>query len=71
MQSDAEKCEYAIRKCQRALGVLLRLNYNAHQGGAKKQREDVLEYARRVTELKKELLRLTGRCSPKQKRWPI
>ncbi len=71
MQSIADKCEYMIRRYQRAIGVLLRENYHEHQGGERQKRVDILEYARKVTELKKELLRLTGRCCPKRKKWPI
>lgn len=71
MQSFADKCEYMIRRHQRAIGVLLRESYHEHRGGEVQQRVDILEYARKVTELKKELLRLTGRCSPKRERWPI
>ena len=65
------KQEYIIRKYQRAIGVTQRTSYHAHQGGDEQKRKDILEYAYKITESKKELFKLTGRCSPRQERWPI
>ena len=63
--------EYKIRKYQRAIGVLKRMEYNSHQGGEKRKRADILGYAYKIIELKGELLKETGRCSPVSERWPV
>ena len=70
--------EYQIRKYQRALSVIQRVNYEGGQimpgqalGGEAGKRADILEYANKIIELKKRLYKLTGRCSPTIPKWPV
>ena len=67
----SQDIEYKIRKYQRAIGVIRRMRYSAHQGGEKRKRADILGYAYKIIELKRELLKETGRCSPVSERWPV
>lgn len=70
--------EYQIRKYQRALSVIQRVNYEGGQimpgqalGGEAGKRADILKYANKIIELKKRLYELTGRCSPLRPKWPL
>ena len=75
---EEKKIEYQIRKYQRALSVIQRVNYEGGQimpgqalGGESGKRADILEYANKIIELKKRLYKLTGRCSPTIPKWPV
>ena len=75
---EEQKIEYQIRKYQRALSVIQRVNYEGGQimpgqalGGESGKRADILEYANKIIELKKRLYKLTGRCSPNIPKWPV
>ena len=70
--------EYQIRKYQRALGVVQRTNYQGGQimpgqalGGEAGKRKHILEYVKKIIDLKKRLYELTGRCSPLSPKWPL
>ena len=59
---EEKKIEYQIRKYQRALSVIQRTNYKGGHympgqalGGDAVKREDILEYANKIIELKKRL----------------
>ena len=72
------KIEYQIRKYQRALSVIQKVNYQGGQimpgqalGGEAGKRADILEYANKIIELKKRLYKLTGKCSPTIPKWPV
>ena len=70
--------EYQIRKYQRALSIIQKMDYRAGHyrpgqalGGDSVKREHVLTYANKIIDLKKRLYELTGRCSPLRPKWPL
>ena len=70
--------EYQIRKYQRALSIIQKMDYRAGHyrpgqalGGDSVKREHILTYANKIIDLKKRLYELTGRCSPLRPKWPL
>ena len=75
MNPSVTEIEYLIRMYQRGIRVAVRTNLLLEGEPADAfialNRSKVLDYAKRVTDLKKMLLRKTGRCSPQTPLWPL
>jgi hypothetical protein len=75
MNPSVAEIEYLIRMYQRGIRVAVRTNLLLEGEPADAfialNRSKVLDYAKRVTDLKKMLLRKTGRCSPQIPLWPL
>ena len=68
---DVTKIEYQIRKFERGLSVLLLLKKVASSHAVEEYGYAIQSYAVKIATLKKELKKLTGRCTPSIPRWPI
>jgi len=70
-----QEIEYLIRMYQRGIRVAVKTNLLLADEPAGDfialNRSRVLDYAKRVTDLKKMLLKKTGRCSPQTPPWPL
>ena len=75
MNLSAKDIEYLIRMYQRGIRVAVKTNLLLADEPADAfialNRSRVLDYAKRVTNLKKMLLKKTGRCSPQTLPWPL
>ena len=65
------KIEYEIRKSERGLSVLLLSEKRASPHTKDEYGYAIQSYAVKIAALKKELKKLTGRCTPSIPRWPI
>lgn len=68
---DVAKIEYEIRKRERGLSVLLLSEKRASIHTKDEHGYAIQSYAVKIAALKKELKKLTGRCTPSIPRWPI
>jgi len=68
---DIQKIEYAIRKYERGLSVLLLSEKRAGTHTKEEYGCAIQSYAVKIAALKKELKKLTGQCTPSIPRWPI
>ena len=75
MNPSVKDIEYLIRMHQRGIRAAVRTNLLLEGEPADSfialNRSKILDYAKRVTDLKKMLLRKTGRCSPQTPPWPL
>ena len=75
MNLSAKDIEYLIRMYQRGIRVAVKTNLLLADEPASAfiatNRSIILRYAHTVTELKKMLLKKTGRCSPQTPPWPL
>jgi hypothetical protein len=71
----SQDIEYLIRMYQRGIKSAVRTNLRLKGEPADSfielNRAKVLDYAKRITELKRDLFRKTGRCSPQTPPWPL
>ena len=68
---DVAKIEYEIRRSERGLSVLLLSKKMTSIHTKDEHGYAIQSYAVKIAALKKELKKLTGRCTPKRPRWPI
>ena len=68
---DIQKIEYTIRRYERGLSVLLLSEKRAGPHTKEEYGYAIQSYAVKIAALKKELKKLTGRCTPSIPRWPI
>ena len=75
MKPSVKDIEYLIRMYQRGIRVAVKTNLLLKGKPADAfialNRSRVLDYAKRVTDLKKMLLSKTGRCSAQTPPWPL
>ena len=75
MNPSVENIEYSIRMYQRGIRAAVRTNLLLADESASAfiatNRSIILRYAHIVAELKKMLLKKTGRCSPQTPSWPV
>lgn len=75
MKPSVKDIEYLIRMYQRGIRVAVKTNLllenEPASGFIANNQSIILRYARVVTELKKMLLKKTGRCSPQTPPWPL
>ena len=63
--------EYQIRKSERGLSILLLSKKRTSAHTRDEHDHAIQSYAVKIAALKKELKKLTGRCTPSIPRWPI
>ena len=68
---DVPRIEYEIRKRERGLSVLLLSEKITSIHTKDEHGYAIQSYAVKIAALKKELKKLTGRCTPSIPRWPI
>ena len=61
--------EYELRRKDRGLRNLIRMVPHPEQ--AREHERAIFYYAKTISKLKKELYKLTGRCTPSIPRWPL